>query len=338
MNTPQLKKFSQRQTIASTSLRQRLLLQFMLVCCYPFSCRAAFVAVERNRTAASVVRRHMMFHSSHGTTTLESPHLQFIHRTEPVSSTQDEMRSILLDDIYNNNHKEFVAIVATTQTAGRGTHGRTWQSATGNLFLTVALPLSQIPVPITLLPLHVGVLVAQRVDAIITAACGTKNTRPTVTLKWPNDVLMNNAKVAGCLIESYTTVNNQQTWLLVGIGVNVGQTPQLDDSREQQKRVPTCIQDWCQSEQDDQQSSSSMALALGLDIANALADWVTIEKKNSDGQDIVTEWRQWAEFGKQYELRETGEMVTTVDIEADGRLRVRDEKQQERLLVADYLV
>ena len=91
--------------------------------------------------------------------------------------------------------------------------------------------------------------------------------------------------------------------------------------------------------------------ALGMDLANALTDWVTMMKEESttSGHDIVKEWKKWAEFGKEYTLRgnvvddEEGsafvrETVVTVDIEADGRLRVRDRNQQERLLVADYLV
>ncbi len=264
--------------------------------------------------------------------TFASPHLRFLYRTEPISSTQDEMRTILHD----KEEHTCVALVATTQTAGRGTQGRLWKAASGNLYLTVALP-SPIPVPLTLLPLQVGILVAERVHAIVRAC--SSSSKPKVTVKWPNDVLINDAKVSGCLIEHFSNDRNL-SWFLVGIGVNVAETPPLQGLPGSHKRAPTSLQEWCPE-------ASAMASVLGLDIANALADWVIREEKN-DGQQIVQEWRKWAEFGKLYELRGSvvdeeqggfeGEVVVTVDIQADGQLRVRDQQSRERLLVADYLV
>ncbi|GAX14834.1 hypothetical protein FisN_29Lh040 [Fistulifera solaris] len=239
------------------------------------------------------------------------------------------MRTIL----QNKDEHTCVALVATTQTEGRGTQGRVWKAASGNLYLTVALP--QVPVSLTLLPLHVGIVVAQRVQAILKAC---HSSEPKVTVKWPNDVLIHDAKVSGCLIEHFTNERNL-SWFLVGIGVNVAETPPLQGLPGSHKRLPTSLHEWCPE-------ASAMASALGLDIANALADWSHANK--NDGQQIVQEWRTWAEFGKTYELRGSvvdeeqggfeGEVVVTVDIEADGQLRVRDQQGRERLLVADYLV
>lgn len=352
-------RFQSRQ-VASTSHSRLLMLLCVSYHCYYFSRARSF----GNLTTASVLQkvfdRHIIDFSQtrfdtadsimHDETNLlnsfegvVSRNLQFFHRTEPVSSTQDEMRNILKD----KSELECVALVATTQTAGRGTQGRTWKDASGNLYLTVALPMSQIPVPITLLPLQVGIVVAQRVHSILSACC-TEGV-PKVSVKWPNDVLVNDAKVSGCLIENYSN-DKHLTWLLVGVGVNVGRTPQLQGLPGQHKRAPTCIHEWCNADKQEWLSSQSISSVLGLDIANALADWVTDHQGSgrNDGQYIVNEWRKWAEFGKPYELRGSvvdeeqggyeGEMVVTVDIEADGQLRVRDRNSQERLLVADYLV
>ncbi len=284
-----------------------------------------------NLTTSSVL--HKMLNRSIATDTMNSfesfvsPHLQFIYKIEPVSSTQDEMRTLL----QGRGEHNCVALVATTQTAGRGTQGRVWKAASGNLFLTVALP--NVPVPVTLLPLQVGMVVAERVQALLKACSSTAK----VTVKWPNDVLIEDAKVSGCLIEHFTNERNL-SWFLVGIGVNVAETPPLQGLPGSHKRAPTSLHEWCP------EASSDMASVLGLEIANALADWI-MEEKN-DGQPIVEEWRKWAEFGKSYELRGSvvdeegheGEVVVTVDIEADGQLRVRDRQGRERLLVADYLV
>lgn len=349
-----LNRFHKRHTV--TRSNQILLMIIVWVSCH-FS-RAASRSFG-NLTTASVLQKVFERHVSQSqldSTQMRgemnvldsfensvSRNLQFFHRTEPVSSTQDEMRSLLKE----KSQLECVALVATIQTAGRGTQGRAWKAASGNLYLTVALPWPQIPVPITLLPLQVGIAVAQRVHAILSACC-TENI-PKVSLKWPNDVLVDDAKVSGCLIESYSNDRNL-TWFLVGIGVNVAQTPQLQGLPGQHKRAPTSIYEWCNPEKQGWLSSQSIASVLGLDIANALADWVAEPRRleNKDGQYVVNEWRKWAEFGKPYELRGSvvdedqggfeGETVVTVDIEADGQLRVRDQNSRERLLVADYLV
>jgi biotin-(acetyl-CoA carboxylase) ligase len=62
----------------------------------------------------------------------------------------------------------------------------------GNLFLTVVLPVARIPLPLSLVPLRVGVVVAEAIAA---------TTQVSVHLKWPNDVLVKQEKVSGVLIE-----------------------------------------------------------------------------------------------------------------------------------------
>lgn len=56
--------------------------------------------------------------------------------------------------------KDVMAVAAREQLRGRGTRGRKWEGLRGNVFLTVAIPLNRVPVPLSLIPLRVGTLIA----------------------------------------------------------------------------------------------------------------------------------------------------------------------------------
>ncbi len=82
----------------------------------------------------------------------------------------------------------FFAVATDSQTSGRGTRGRDWLSPKGNLMLTISLKRSMVPIPITLLPLRVGTIIASCMARRIT-------TNTQVKLKWPNDILIDSKKV-----------------------------------------------------------------------------------------------------------------------------------------------
>jgi BirA family biotin operon repressor/biotin-[acetyl-CoA-carboxylase] ligase len=101
-------------------------------------------------------------------------------------------------------------VVAEEQSAGRGRDGRTWRSPAGGVWLGMLLrPPVSAP---GALSLRVGLVVADVVDELLGAA--------RARLKWPNDVLLEDRKLAGILCESRWQGETRQ-WLGVGIGVNV---------------------------------------------------------------------------------------------------------------------
>lgn len=75
-----------------------------------------------------------------------------IHWVEEVSSTMDYARSIL-NERRDSNIKHHFAVIAKHQVSGRGTHGRVWESSSGNLYCTVCFPIQSIPCPVQLTPL-----------------------------------------------------------------------------------------------------------------------------------------------------------------------------------------
>ena len=101
-------------------------------------------------------------------------------------------------------------VLAEEQTAGRGRDGRTWRSPAGGVWLGMLL---RPPVPVAgVLSLRIGLVLADVVEAVVPGR------RPE--LKWPNDVLVDDRKVAGILCESRWQGDALQ-WLGVGVGINV---------------------------------------------------------------------------------------------------------------------
>ncbi len=102
---------------------------------------------------------------------------------------------------------------ALAQSAGRGRLGRRWVSAPGEgLYLSVVL-LPAAPLLASALTIAAGLAVQETARA-----CGARG----VQLKWPNDVLIAGAKLAGILVET-RGLDAARPHYVVGIGVNVGQ-------------------------------------------------------------------------------------------------------------------
>jgi BirA family biotin operon repressor/biotin-[acetyl-CoA-carboxylase] ligase len=102
--------------------------------------------------------------------------------------------------------------VADEQTAGRGRHGRAWVSPPGNLHATLALLNPCEPASGAELGFVAG-LALHRAVADMTRLGGAR-----LGLKWPNDLLLDGAKLAGILLEGTTTRHGFA--LLIGFGVN----------------------------------------------------------------------------------------------------------------------
>lgn len=102
-------------------------------------------------------------------------------------------------------------IRAERQLSGRGRLGRAWQSLEGNLFFSILL---KFPLK------NLGALVLISALSIL-QAIKKLNPSADVLLKWPNDVLLDGAKVSGILLEKAV-----DDYMIVGIGINVAQSPQ----------------------------------------------------------------------------------------------------------------
>jgi len=113
---------------------------------------------------------------------------------------------------------------ARRQTEGRGRGGRVWQSAEGNVFLSMILRPQPDWGDLNQLPLVTSVAIRAAIRRHVPPS-------RSVSIKWPNDILIDAAKVSGTLIESHRLISRAQgeRWsaeaLVVGIGVNVSHHP-----------------------------------------------------------------------------------------------------------------
>ena len=254
----------------------------------------------------------------------DSEDLVMFHFKRKIDSTQDEAKRLLHE--MGSQETRLLAISAEEQENGRGTSGRSWIGLKGNMFLTCAVPSIQIsPSEITLLPLGVGVVIAESLSKL-------SNERPF--LKWPNDVLINDRKIAGTLIENHLI--HEREWLIVGIGVNIESCPQqllreATDSLHTSPREATCLRNHA-----NHFGRAIQPVQLGEMLVSSLNRWIyKNELPFKSSPSIVSSWQYWSKMGK-YTIRETGEEVTALGVEEDGRLRVQGQDGAERLLSSDY--
>lgn len=112
-----------------------------------------------------------------------------------------------------------LAILALSQTAGRGSRGREWVDPGGNLALSVMLVGPGAAVPVGLWPFIAGLALHDAMGDFL------PDTR-ALALKWPNDLLLAGRKMAGILIETGTRVTGEQ-WQVIGMGANLRHAPAI---------------------------------------------------------------------------------------------------------------
>lgn len=106
-------------------------------------------------------------------------------------------------------------VKADQQTEGRGRRGRAWKSKHGNLYSTGLYPSSGDVRQTALLSFVAALAVYDLVQTYVPEA--------NIALKWPNDVLVNGAKISGILLESGK--HKFGSWVAVGVGVNLVSHP-----------------------------------------------------------------------------------------------------------------
>jgi BirA family biotin operon repressor/biotin-[acetyl-CoA-carboxylase] ligase len=102
-------------------------------------------------------------------------------------------------------------VTAGEQEAGRGRHGRVWSAPADTALLYSAI-LSPLDLAHLMLPLAVPVAVCEACESMAPVEC---------RIKWPNDVWLEECKLAGILIEA-----RPPEWAVIGVGINVSIAPE----------------------------------------------------------------------------------------------------------------
>jgi BirA family transcriptional regulator, biotin operon repressor / biotin---[acetyl-CoA-carboxylase] ligase len=175
-----------------------------------------------------------------------------LRRYERLASTSD-----LCIQLAMAGEPEGLAVLAGQQSRGRGSRGRTWESPTGNLFLSVLLRPAGAAAAAGQYSLLAGIALLEALARFLPAPTG-------LSLKWPNDVLLGGKKIAGILIESATRADGTLAWLVIGLGANLAVAPAIPG------RATACLAD------------AAVAPPPPEDVTNAvlarLADWQVVQK------------------------------------------------------------
>lgn len=138
-------------------------------------------------------------------------------------------RRLALDDVGSTNVVALDAaragdpgslwVTAARQSAGRGRRGRAWVSEVGNLYASLLLIDPARADDLLNLPLVIALGVRNGLASL------TSGDRPDVSIKWPNDILIDGAKAVGILLESERLADGRMA-CVVGCGVNIEHCPE----------------------------------------------------------------------------------------------------------------
>ena len=206
---------------------------------------------------------------------------------------------------------EGLVVIADCQTGGKGRSGRVWHSAPGTgIYLSMLIQPKLSPEQLPIVTLMAGLATAIAVNEFIPSPA---------QLKWPNDLLLNNKKIAGVLCEYHAT---KVPAVIIGIGINVNHT-----------QFPTDIKD----------IATSIKLESGLEINRTTLikqlvtqlDFQYSELKSNKVQSLIDNWTLHSDlFGKSISISKGGQSITGKAVKLDnlGRLVILNESGKEIVL------
>ena len=130
---------------------------------------------------------------------------------EEVESTNNSVKALLSNSELKDKN---ILFVAPKQLRGRGRLGREFQSSEGGVYMTLCYSPNNLAVTDSLkIVLLTGLCVARVLSKYV----------PNVSIKWPNDVFIDDRKVSGILLESVVNEYLAEK-IILGIGINVSNT------------------------------------------------------------------------------------------------------------------
>jgi BirA family biotin operon repressor/biotin-[acetyl-CoA-carboxylase] ligase len=196
-----------------------------------------------------------------------------------------------------------VLLLADQQTAGRGRRGRRWHSAPGHgLTFSLAVALRRPLRELAALPLVAGVAVARALHSLGVSRAA---------LKWPNDIVVDGAKLGGILVETKSL--NGAIKAVIGVGINLRGAAGL---RTRLRRQVAALEQFV-----TRLDPEHLARAIGDSLLTSLA---AFEARGLDA--VRGDWEQLdAHAGQKLRVRlADGRILTGVasGLESDGALRL----------------
>ena len=140
---------------------------------------------------------------------------------DSIDSTNEEIKRQI------KNFNKTTWIIAKHQTNGKGRNGNSWISNNGNFSGSVIFFPAAQRFHLHLYGFFFGVALYDTIKKIVKDGVD-------IRLKWPNDLIIENYKVAGILLESIQAPCIRKSGLIVGIGVNLNSSPILKANSNRQ--------------------------------------------------------------------------------------------------------
>jgi len=128
-----------------------------------------------------------------------------------INSTND----IAIRIIKRSNDKSGI-VIAEKQKKGRGQRGKKWISYKGNLFVSIFFCIDKI---------NLSVKELTKVNCLLIKKLLSYFYKGTITIKEPNDLLINHKKISGILQE--TLFKSGETFIIIGVGINLIKSPNI---------------------------------------------------------------------------------------------------------------
>ncbi len=220
----------------------------------------------------------------------------------------DSTNAEIMRHISSHPPEEGLVVIADCQTGGKGRSGRVWHSESGTgIYLSMLIQPNLSPEKLSIVTLMAGLATAIAVNEFIPQPA---------QLKWPNDLLLNNKKIAGVLCEYHAT---KVPAVIIGIGINVNHT-----------QFPADIKD----------IATSLKLESGLEINRTTLirqlvtqlDFQYDELKNNKVQTLIDNWTRHSDlFGKSISIKKGDQIITGKALKLDplGRLILLNESGKE---------
>lgn len=133
--------------------------------------------------------------------------MRFIHLAEAVSTNQEARARALAGETGP------LWITAERQSGGVGRRGRAWNSPPGNLYASGLYPACADPRDTAKLVFCAALACADTIGEYLG--------RSAVQIKWPNDILISGAKIAGILLETGSGPAQFNPFVIIGVGINL---------------------------------------------------------------------------------------------------------------------
>jgi BirA family transcriptional regulator, biotin operon repressor / biotin---[acetyl-CoA-carboxylase] ligase len=235
-----------------------------------------------------------------------------IHHFHSLGSTNSKAYQLAL-----NGSEEGEVVIAESQEKGRGRLGRYWFSPPFlNLYLSVILRPKISPHQASLITL---------MAAIATAEAIQKFSGLIPSIKWPNDILLRDRKVAGLLNEIHSEMD-QIHFVILGMGINLNMDEQMFP--KEIRTVATSLKD----EMGETISRKAFLQSLLLELER----WYMIFLR--EGSAVILEaWRDRAHIrGRRVKITSFGETIigTAIDVDSDGALILETTSGKRKRIVA----